>query len=70
MAVADVNFTFDEALRVLGVTPTRLEKLIEDGRIPATLPDGVHVSIPRQAILEYLAEVSAVPLKQREGRAK
>ena len=49
----------------MGVTPARLEKLIREGKLPASRPDGIHTLIPRSAILEYLAEVSAVPLKQR-----
>jgi excisionase family DNA binding protein len=65
MAHTEVAFSFDEALRTLGVTPSKLEKLIDDGKIPASRPDGVHVRIPREAILAYLAEVSAIPLKQR-----
>jgi excisionase family DNA binding protein len=65
MATTTVEFTFDEAVRTMGVTPTRLEKLIAEGKIPAARRDGVHITIPREAILEYLAQVSAVPLKQR-----
>ena len=65
MARTDVEFTFDQALATLGVTPAKLQKLIQDGTIPASRPDGVHIQIPREAILEYLAQVSAVPLKQR-----
>ena len=49
----------------MGVTPERLEKLIAEGKI-AVVHEGVHTFIPREAILEYLAQVSTVPLKQRQ----
>lgn len=49
----------------MGLTPSRLERLIEEGKIPV-VRDGHRVWIPRQSILDYLAEVSAVPLKQRK----
>ncbi|HEY7271058.1 MAG TPA: excisionase family DNA-binding protein [Dehalococcoidia bacterium] len=61
------NFTVDEAQKAMGLTPSRMEKLIEDGKIPV-IRDGWKVLVPRQSILDYLAEVSAIPLKQREGR--
>lgn len=64
MAKAEVDFTFDQAVKTMGVTPERLEKLIAEGKVPA-IRDGVHTFIPREAILEYLAQVSAVPIKQR-----
>jgi excisionase family DNA binding protein len=60
-----VEFSFDQAVKTMGVTPDRLEKLIEEGKIAAAR-DGVHTYIPREAILEYMAQVSAVPLKQRQ----
>jgi excisionase family DNA binding protein len=60
-----VEFTFDQTVRTMGVTPERLERLIAEGKIPA-IRDGIHTYIPREAILEYLAGVSAVPLKQRQ----
>jgi excisionase family DNA binding protein len=63
--VREVDFTFDEALRTLGVTPARLERLIEEGKLPA-VREGIRVLIPRHAILDYLAEVSAVPIKERK----
>jgi excisionase family DNA binding protein len=59
------DFSFDEAIKTLGVTPERLEKLIAEGKI-ATVSDGPHRYIPRRAILAYLAEVSAVPIRQRQ----
>jgi excisionase family DNA binding protein len=59
------DFTFDETVRTMGVTPERLEKLIAEGKIEA-VTDGQRYFIPRQAILEYLSEVSAVPIRQRK----
>ena len=61
------NFTIEEAQKAMGLTPARMDKLIEDGKIQV-IRDGWRVMVPRQAILDYLAEVSAIPLKQREGR--
>jgi excisionase family DNA binding protein len=60
----DVMFRFDEAVRTLGVTPERLDKLIAEGKIRAEY-QGPMVLIPRKAILDYLASVTAVPLKER-----
>ncbi|HEY4686157.1 MAG TPA: helix-turn-helix domain-containing protein [Dehalococcoidia bacterium] len=65
MAGAEIEFTFDEAVRTMGVTPERLEKLIEEGKIPAAR-EGIRTRIPRQAILDYLAQVSAVPIRERK----
>jgi excisionase family DNA binding protein len=70
MAKADVQFTFDQAIRTMGVTPERLEKLIDEGKI-AAVRQGAGVLIPREAILGYMAEVSAVkgPKKKAEPKA-
>jgi excisionase family DNA binding protein len=65
MTNADVGFSFAEAVRTMGVTPERLEKLIAEGKIPATRA-GIRTVIPRQAILDYLAQVSAVPIRERK----
>jgi excisionase family DNA binding protein len=59
------DFTVEEARKAMGLTPSRIERLIEEGKIPVNR-DGWRVSVPRQSILDYLAEVSAVPLKQRK----
>jgi hypothetical protein len=59
------DFTLDEAIKTLGVTPERLEKLIAEGKI-RTVEENTRRYIPRQAILDYLAEVSAVPIRQRQ----
>lgn len=63
----EIEFSFDEAVRTLGVTPEKLEKLIEEGKIRATRQAGL-TRIPRRAILDYLAEVSAVPALERSKR--
>jgi excisionase family DNA binding protein len=70
MAIADVQFTFDQAIRTMGVTPERLEKLIDEGKIFA-VRQGAGILIPREAILGYMAEVSAVkgPKKKAEPKA-
>jgi len=59
------DFTLLEAQRAMGLTPTRLDKLIDEGKIKV-IREGYQTWVPRQAILDYLAEVSAVPLKQRK----
>lgn len=59
------DFTLLEAQRAMGLTPTRLDKLIDEGKIKV-IREGYQTWVPRQSILDYLAEVSAVPLKQRK----
>jgi excisionase family DNA binding protein len=54
-----VEFTFDEAVRTMGVTPERLEKLIAEGKV-ATYRVGGRTLIPRESILEYFGGVSAL----------
>lgn len=63
----EIDFTFDEAVRTLGVTPEKLTRLIEDGKIKATREAG-RTRITRRAILDYMAEVSAVPAIERSKR--
>ncbi len=65
--VREVDFTFDEAVRTLGVTPVKLERLIEDGKLP-TVQIGGQLRIPRHAILQYFDEVSVVLTKDRKGK--
>jgi excisionase family DNA binding protein len=65
MANTDVQFTFDQAVKTMGVTPERLEKLIDEGKI-AAVPKGAGVLIPREAILQYFAEVSAIKGKKKK----
>lgn len=67
MVNADVEFSFEDAVRTLGVTPDKLRQLIEEGKIRAAR-EGIHTRIPRRAILDYLAEVSAVPAIERSKR--
>ena len=64
MAPAEVEFTFQDAVRTLGVTPGKLQQLIDEGKIRSAR-EGIRTVIPRQAILEYMAEVSAVPAIER-----
>jgi excisionase family DNA binding protein len=63
----DVEFSFDEAVRTLGVTPERLNQLIDEGKITAAR-EGIFTRIPRRSILAYLTEVSAVPAIERSKR--
>jgi excisionase family DNA binding protein len=67
MVNAEIEFSFEDAVRTLGVTPDKLRQLIEEGKIPA-VRDGIHTRISRKAILNYLAEVSAVPAIERSKR--
>jgi excisionase family DNA binding protein len=67
MVNTDVEFSFEDAVRTLGVTPEKLRQLIEEGKIRATR-ESIHTRISRHAILEYLAEVSAVPAIERSKR--
>jgi excisionase family DNA binding protein len=67
MVNTEVEFSFEDAVRTLGVTPDKLRQLIEDGKIVAQR-DGVRTRITRRAILDYLAEVSAVPAIERSKR--
>jgi excisionase family DNA binding protein len=62
-----IEFSFDEAVRTLGVTPDKLSRLIDEGKIKATR-DATGTRITRRAILDYLAEVSAVPALERSKR--
>ena len=55
----DVEFTFAEAIRTMGVTPERLEKMIAEGKI-TTVRSGGRTLIPRSSILEYFGGVSAL----------
>ena len=63
----EVEFSFEEAVRTLGVTPEKLNRLIEDGKITA-INDGVRTRFTRRAILDYMAAVSAVPAIERSKR--
>jgi excisionase family DNA binding protein len=63
----EVEFTFEEAVRTLGVTPSKLTQLIEEGKIQTTV-EASRTRISRRAILDYLAAVSAVPAIERSKR--
>ncbi len=67
MVNAQVEFSFEDAVRTLGVTPGKLRQLIGEGKIAAER-DGIRTRIPRPAILDYLSEVSAVPAIERSKR--
>jgi hypothetical protein len=64
---SDVEFSFQEAVRTLGVTPEKLQQLIDDGTVHASR-EGIKTMISRRAILAYLAQVSAVPALERSKR--
>jgi hypothetical protein len=67
MPTTDVEFSFQDAVRTLGVTPEKLQQLIDEGKVHA-VREGIRTYIPRRAILDYLAEVSAVPALERSKR--
>jgi excisionase family DNA binding protein len=59
MTRADVEFTFDQAVRTMGITPERLERMIAEGKIETVQVAG-RTRIPRESILEYFGGVSAL----------
>ena len=63
-----VQFTFDQAVRTMGVTPERLEKLIDEGKIRANR--GVQTTLDREAVLEYMNKVGHEAVLERIERAK
>ena len=67
MTNAQIEFSFEDAVRTLGITPGKLRQLIDEGKIAAERA-GIRTRITRQAILDYLAEVSAVPAIERSKR--
>ena len=67
MANTDVGFSFSEAAHTMGVTPERLERLIDEGKITAER-DGPDWRISRKSILDYMATVSMVG-KERGKKA-
>jgi hypothetical protein len=64
----DVEFTFEQAVRTLGVTPERLERLIDEGRITANR--GVHTTLSRESVLAYMNRVGQEATAERANRAK
>ncbi len=67
MVNTEIEFSFEEAVRTLGVTPDKLQQLVEEGKI-GSVRAGIRTRIPRRAILDYLAVVSAVPAIERSKR--
>ena len=65
MAKTDVEFTFDQAVSTMGVTPERLEKLIAEGKVIAIEAPGKRL-IPRDSILEYFSHNSPLLTKDRK----
>jgi hypothetical protein len=63
-----VQFTFDQAVKTMGLTPQRLEKLIDEGKIRATR--GVTTTLDREAVLEYMNKVGRDAVLERIERAK
>ena len=49
----------------MGITPERLERLIEEGKVLA-VRESARTFVPREEILRYLAEVSAISFKDRK----
>jgi len=52
------DFTLLEAQHAMGVTPARLEKLIEEGKVHV-IHDGIQTWVPRQSILDYFVEAAS-----------
>lgn len=63
-----VQFTFDEAVRTMGLTPERLEKLIDEGKIQASR--GVQTTLSREAVLAYMNKVGHDAVLERIERGK
>ena len=63
-----VQFTFDQAVKTMGLTPQRLEKLIDEGKIHAHR--GVTTMLDREAVLEYMTKVGRDAVLERIERAK
>jgi hypothetical protein len=66
MQRTDIEFTFDETVRTMGVTPERLQKLIDEGQIEV-VREGIRTMIPRRSILEYLAEHNGLANRAKKG---
>ena len=49
------DFTLTEAQHAMGLTPSQLEKLIEQGKVKV-VHDGIQTWVPRQSILDYFAD--------------
>ena len=66
MAHTEVGFTYEQALRTLGVTPEKLDRLIDEGAIK-TVPGSVVTLVPRESILAYLATVTSVGKEKKKA---
>jgi excisionase family DNA binding protein len=69
----EILFTFDEACHSMGVTPAKLERLIEEGTI-TVVDDGIRRHVTRETVLAYMARVSAGRIRaqraERTGRGR
>ena len=66
MAHTEVDFTYDQAIRTLGVTPEKLDRLIDEGALPV-INTGAQTLIPRESILGYLATVTSVGKEKKKA---
>jgi hypothetical protein len=69
MAHTEVDFTYQEAVRTLGVTPEKLDHLIDEGKI-AVISNPGQLLVPRESILSYLATVTTVGKEKKKAPAK
>jgi hypothetical protein len=63
-----IQFTFDQAVATMGLTPERLEKLIDEGKIRANR--GAVTTFDREAVLAYMNKVGQDAVLERIERAK
>ena len=63
MANTDILFTYDEAIKTMGVTPEKMEKLIDEGKI-RTIGERPRLFVPRQSILDYFTDAVAAKKKK------
>lgn len=68
MAHTEVDFTYQEAVRTLGVTPEKLDRLIDEGKI-SIISTSAQTLVPRESILRYLATVTAVGREKKKAAA-
>ena len=54
---SSTDFSLVEAQHAMGVTPVRLEKLIEEGKVQV-IREGFETWVPRQSILDYFEKVA------------
>jgi hypothetical protein len=68
MAHTEVDFTYQEAVRTLGVTPEKLDYLIDEGKI-TVITTPAQMLVPRESILRYLATVTSVGKEKKKAAA-